>query len=232
MRRASNNLAVLLLLCCLVGGVAFLCFSMGAVNLATMVDQKESTDPVKLTGARDSLAQNLKTQEDELYQLQERAEKTAKQIKDKQQQLAQLSNAGKKDNSAQNDIEELKKEIEAAEAKLKELEKQKAEHEAESNSFNPWKDSRGTERLKNPLFVECRKYNIAIHPRKTIVDATELAENNPFANIGANHDAIIFLIRPDGFETFGQASSWAEKMNLPVGYEPIDADWKLAFSRK
>jgi len=236
MRRSSQGgLEVLLVLCCLVGVVAFLAFSMGMLNLATVVEHKESTNPSKLISASDSLARQVDRKTDELKKIKELIAELEKELKEKQKQWTAMSSVGQNtDDSAQRDIARWKKEIEAADERLRQLEilrNRLAAQKGDEDQFNPWKDFKGAEQLRNPLFVECKKYNITIYPQRTLVSTSELTENNPFSSLSHDHDAVIFLIRPDGYESFQQANSWSEKMNWKIGYEPVNAEWKLAFSR-
>lgn len=221
----------MLLLCCLVGVVAFLCFAMGVVNLSTMVDQDESYNPSKLAEDRDKLEREHKEKQEEIGKLKKQVEDLEKKIKEKEKELEQLAYLGKDQDSAQKGVEKLKKEIEAENEKLESLRKKIAEESVEINNFNPWKDFKGTELLKNPQFVECRKDHVMLFPQSEIVGISELSHSDPFTDISRDHDGVVFLIRPDGFDVFRQVKRKAEQANLKIGYEPIDADWKLDFSK-
>jgi hypothetical protein len=52
---SDQSVEVLLLLCCLVGAVAFVCFAMGAVNLAAAIEKDTDLNPEQLARERDSL---------------------------------------------------------------------------------------------------------------------------------------------------------------------------------
>lgn len=232
MRRSQGSLEVLLVLCCLVGAVAFLAFSMGVLNLATAVEHQESTNPSRLINTSDSLARQVDRKTAELGKIKELIAALEKALEEKRKQWTAMSRIGPTDDLAQRTMARLKKEIQAADERLQQLEKLRerlAAQKGEEDQFNPWKDFKGAELLRNPLFVECKKYSIIIYPQKTLVSTSELADNNPFAGLSQNYDAVIFLIRPDGYETFQQANSWSEKMNWKIGYEPVNAEWKLSF---
>jgi|GEM_PF-2068076 len=232
MRKSQGSLEVLLVLCCLVGAVAFLAFSMGVLNLATAVERQESTNPSRLINASDSLGRQVDRKAVELGKLQELIAALEKELEEKRKQWTAISRFGPTDDLAPRDVARLQKEIQAADERLQQLEKLQdrlAAQKGEEDQFNPWKDFKGAELLRNPLFVECKKYNIIIYPQKNLVSTSELAENNPFASLSQNYDAVIFLIRPDGYETFQQANSWTEKLDWKIGYEPVNAEWKLSF---
>ena len=43
---------------------------------------------------------------------------------------------------------------------------------------------------------------------------------------------LIIAVRPDGFEDFRNLRDRIETLNISVGYQPIDKDWEIKFSKK
>jgi len=306
-----GSIEILLLLCCLVGVVAFLCFALGVLNVGTALEQEELLNLPELTKERDDLEKELNQKEETLRRLKEKAEKLEKKIREKEQELAQMEGVdnerkrkereeelrklkeqaeklekkirekeqelaglrqpdneidrkkkeeelkslkseleelekkirekeqelaklgypGSVDDSLEKDIERLKKEIEAARKRMEDLRNRIAQKTADANTFNPWKDFKGTVFLRNPMFVECKKDVLILHPQERILPISELSRSNPFSSIGYDYDGIVFLVRPDGFDTFRQSFELAKKTNLKIAYEPVDSNWKLDFSK-
>ncbi len=65
---------ILLLLCCLVGAVAFVCFAMGAVTLGTAIDADEQYDLDALTDEHDSLRSEVEARMQLLSELRKELE--------------------------------------------------------------------------------------------------------------------------------------------------------------
>lgn len=78
--------------------------------------------------------------------------------------------------------------------------------------------------LREPVFVECRRRGLVLHPegtgvpRETIPNSTvllaDLAEDS-------TERYLILLVRPGGLESFRLAESMANELELDVGYDPI-----------
>ena len=162
-----------------------------------------------------------------LSKLGEELSKLEKKIKEKEAELAKIAPAF--DDSFEREIAKLKKAIEEAERRKKELEKELLSRERKPGVFNPSKDMPGSLSLKNPLFVECKENFIELHPEKRVVGIPELNKENPFLHLSNKYDGIVFLIRPNGFKSYEASFTLAEKTKLPLCYEPVDAHWVLEF---
>lgn len=163
-----------------------------------------------------------------LGKLEEEFSKLERRIKEKEAELAKIAPAI--DDSFEKEIAKLKKAIEEAEKRKKELEKELVSKERKQNVFNPTKDMPpGSLSLKNPLYVECKENFIELHPEKRVLGIPELNKGNPFLHLSDKYDGIVFLIRPSGFKSYRASFTLAEKTNLPLCYEPVDAHWVLEF---
>jgi len=85
-------------------------------------------------------------------------------------------------------------------------------------------------RLGNSVWVECTRAGIVLLPKGDRVELTELQKGSErFLTAVANH-RVQFLVRPDGFESFQVARTAAEQRGATsLGYEPIDASWRVKF---
>jgi hypothetical protein len=162
-----------------------------------------------------------------LSQLEEELNKLERSIKEKETELAKIAPAY--DDSFEKEIAKLKKAIEEAEKRKKELKKKLLSSERRPGVFNPSKDMLGDLPLKNPLYVECKENFIELHPEKKVIGIPELNKENPFLHLSNKYDGIVFLIRPSGFKSYEASFTSAEKTKLPICYEPVDAHWVLEF---
>ena len=113
-----------------------------------------------------------------LSKLEEEINKLGKKIKEKEAELAKIPSSI--DDSFEKEIEKLRKAIEEAEKKKRELEKDLAKREKKPGEFNLPKDIEGSLSLKNPLFVECKENFIQLYPEKRILGISDLNKENPF----------------------------------------------------
>ncbi len=300
----NSNLEILLVLCCMVGVITFLSFSMGILTISANMEHDRIPDHSSLIKQKDALLTERKQKESEIERLLKMISEFKKEMEEKENKLESMKPSGDEGKSTRQEelaklkkqleelvekiqekenelelvkqslvnideikkkdaeLELLKKELDELERKIKEkeselakmppsiddaLEKEveklrKAIKEAEEKKktlddklrktsdkdvFNPWKDFPGTLYLQNPLFVECKENLIVLYPDEKILTVSELDKKNPFFDAKQKHDSIVFLVRPNGFDTFEKSISKAKETKLSIAYEPIDFDWKL-----
>ncbi|MFQ5728848.1 MAG: hypothetical protein ACE5GN_00615 [Waddliaceae bacterium] len=90
--------------------------------------------------------------------------------------------------------------------------------------------------LQKAVFIECEEKWIRIMPEgKHLESGPSKASREEFLQIAKTTGYVVFLIRPDGYASFENYREVVENYNkeaaspLEFGYEPIDADWKLAY---
>jgi len=86
------------------------------------------------------------------------------------------------------------------------------------------------------MFVECMADGVFLQPRQERLPVRPAAvERGVFTAFIEETDYVVFLIRPDGFESFWQYYRLARSRNaspstaIDVGYEPVNADWHLLY---
>ncbi len=87
----------------------------------------------------------------------------------------------------------------------------------------------GTGNFKNPLFVECVKGGVIFYPGNQMVSNDKLGQSGLFKKMTSKHDAIVMLVRPDGFESYRKSYWKVISTKKKVSYEPIDAETSLEF---
>jgi hypothetical protein len=90
-----------------------------------------------------------------------------------------------------------------------------------------------------PFFVECAEDGIRVHrpgsDRSVLLRIDDLAEAARFQAAlrrvrGTRGGAVIFLIRPDGIDTYNRALKEVEKLTIRHGKLPLPGDGELDFS--
>ena len=91
-------------------------------------------------------------------------------------------------------------------------------------------------RIRSAVFAECSGDGIRIQPQGTrFSKSVNVAEQRLFLSIVGTTSYVVFLIRPDGFESFFryrnlvQSESRRTGRYIDVGYEPVDQDWVLIY---
>lgn len=92
----------------------------------------------------------------------------------------------------------------------------------------------GQNQNKQPRYIECRGDGIILHPSQEFVGISQINNyDSPLQvllqDVKANRDRqyLILAIRPDGIEVFEQVRAIIERQGIDIGYEPIDAGWRL-----
>jgi len=112
--------------------------------------------------------------------------------------------------------EALNKELEKKRQARRGLEKQKDELKIRTI----WA---GGSQFKNPLFVECKKDCYVLYPNKEVISVSDFDKKNTLKERSANHDIVVLLVRPDGFETFKKAYEKVRSIpSIEHSYEPVE----------
>jgi len=81
---------------------------------------------------------------------------------------------------------------------------------------------------KSPRFVECTKQGLVLLPQRIEAALEELDQDDgvwrtELDKIAENTESryIVFLIRPDGLESFKKASTLAKQKGVETGYDPV-----------
>jgi len=232
MARDEDNLAVLLLLCCLVGVVMFLCFSLAAVNLmAAMEDRQEETPSLpSLVEQRQQIIEQRGRARHGQQQRQEEVAYIRGRIAETERKLASLHQAAPTDQTQE--IARLRQEIAALEAKKSAFSQELGQKKANLNKFNPWRDLSGSIQFQKPLFIECKAKHVIVHPSRQAFTTVEVNKKDFLPHLTSGCDGIVILVRPNGFSTFDAVFQQARKTGLKLAYEPVDAAWQLDFIRE
>ncbi|MBX9678730.1 MAG: hypothetical protein K2X38_08185 [Gemmataceae bacterium] len=110
-------------------------------------------------------------------------------------------------------------------------------------SLVPFKGKRGEKRP--PIYVECVRGGLAVHPRKTIMPVSDEfdvarfrreveARSSALVKEKKNASAldkphVLFLVRPDGIASYHAAQSALSGFQIDFGYELVDAHWVFDF---
>ena len=90
-----------------------------------------------------------------------------------------------------------------------------------------------------PVYVDCQAKKVVILPDNLETPYNELEREDQgsnffylLSNLDRNKEYLIFSVRPTGIETFKKARAIAEKMDISLGFEPVDAEWKIRMDKK
>ena len=92
----------------------------------------------------------------------------------------------------------------------------------------------GVNKSKNPRYIECRSNGVVLYPGEEFVPQDKLNEPNSaiaklIAQVQKNRDReyLIVAVRANGIDTFQLVRNLVERAEIDIGYEPIDANWRL-----
>ena len=95
-------------------------------------------------------------------------------------------------------------------------------------------DSRGANKTKTPLYIECRKDGFILHPKKEFAPRADFYDKKSsfgkmIANLKANKDKeyLIVILRPDGLEMFNKLRNLVKEEGIDIGYEPLEFGLEL-----
>jgi predicted RNA binding protein with dsRBD fold (UPF0201 family) len=192
----------------------------------------------------------LRVREEQLRRLRQQLEEALRRQQELNTLLAQLererqdlaAKIGAQDQAAASDRskvisqEQLRARLEAQirelERQKKELEQKIAELEEElkrrlSGVVDPADLFSANASGRNPQWIECVQDGVVLLPQRQKV-ATEAVKKKDRALVQAlRRGFTVFLIRPQGFESFRAARAVAEELGIEIGFEPYDAAWKL-----
>ncbi|MCI0379850.1 MAG: hypothetical protein L0215_19895 [Gemmataceae bacterium] len=164
---------------------------------------------------------------------------------------SRLAQADRQSAKAQEDLARLAQELDLLEKTLRNLKAQK-HSEKEVYSLVPYRGKRGDDR--KPIYVECTLEGVIFHPNRQVHSALGFdvaafrkevqnrgaklvrekrsmdGSDLPPASADPRNPYVLFLVRPEGIESYYQATSALRGFDLDFGYEFIDAAWMLDFS--
>jgi len=85
----------------------------------------------------------------------------------------------------------------------------------------------GTNKGITPQYIECNKNGIIFKPQEIEIPVSDI--KNLFVRHIGGYDSVVFLVRPQGFESFIEAREIVEKKGIKAGHEPVDANWQLKY---
>jgi len=99
------------------------------------------------------------------------------------------------------------------------------------------KSDKAEKHSKKPIFVECTQDRLLIYPQLYETPLSLVEDKNShfmrlLYSIDRNKMYIIFAVRPDGVEIFKKARSLVEKMDIGVGFEPVDKYWEIKLDKE
>ena len=90
-------------------------------------------------------------------------------------------------------------------------------------------DSKGANKDKIPLYIECREDGFVLHPSKEFAPRADLYdEKSPLRKLVAKlktqkeEKYLIVILRPDGLEMFNKIRELVTKEEIDIGYEPLE----------
>ena len=96
------------------------------------------------------------------------------------------------------------------------------------------RDDGGRNITLQPHYVEVRGDGVLLHPGLEFVpadavDRGDTALRRLLRRVQAHKDTeyVIVAVRPDGFTLFDEVRNQVEGRGIQIGYEPVDAEWKL-----
>lgn len=97
---------------------------------------------------------------------------------------------------------------------------------------------------KTPIFVECRKKGLLIHPDDPLTGKPVEVSRAELDDIGSpwhtlrtrleldDSHYLMLLVRPDGVGTFNAARESVSAGSIDIGYEPLFGDGDIRFRQK
>jgi hypothetical protein len=91
---------------------------------------------------------------------------------------------------------------------------------------------------KTPVYVECRQEGLLVHPEGIQIPADGLERaDGPWASRvaeiagDAGRQYVVFLVRPNGIDTFWKARAAVRDEKIDVGYDPVYAGGRIEFQQ-
>ena len=97
----------------------------------------------------------------------------------------------------------------------------------------------GTQHAGPAIFAECGADGVTIQPAKRLLKKDMgIADQRAFLSVVRKTRYVVFLIRPDGFESFRRYRSLVASKNrllsnpIDIGFEPVNGDWVLTYPKQ
>ncbi len=162
-----------------------------------------------------------------------------------------IARSKKLNDGTNQEVEKLAHELATQERTLQEAKALKLQKQ-ETYSLVPYRGKRGEGR--RPVYVECTANALVFHPEGQRLEGRDFStarfradvERRGVALVRAQHDPerpnrppappptspyVLFLVRPDGLESYYSATGALRGFDLDFGYEFVDADWVFAFAQ-
>ncbi|MDQ6707720.1 MAG: hypothetical protein M3Z85_17300 [Acidobacteriota bacterium] len=170
-----------------------------------------------LQRARATLADLQKQLQEQLRQANERTRNMSRQ--------AELDRA-RAEAEAQARLIESQKQLAALDKRAEELRQEIIDRKT---LFDPQRIFGGPKAGGTAQWVECAKDSIVLIPQAERISLDKLKKGSSFDK-AVTGKYVVFLVRPNGFETFNVARAAAEENGAErLGYEPIDAAWQVKY---
>lgn len=157
----------------------------------------------------------------------------------------------KLDDASKQEVEKLTRELASLERTLQEAKALRLRKQ-ETYSLVPYRGTRGEGR--RPVYIECTADGLVFQPEGKRLDGRDFSTGAFRAEVGrrgialvrepydperpsrppappATTPYVLFLVRPNGLESYYDATSALRGFELDFGYEFVDADWVFDFSK-
>lgn len=205
--RQRGGIELLLLLCCLVGVVIFLCFTLAIASAL------ENHPVFSAESANDSYTQLTKRATD-------LSEKN-RQLVETLSKLEAAEAAIKIDTSLTSVKAALEHEVAELESALR-----KASKKPDSNTILV---NGGAISLQGAMVIECKSEEVVIYPGKIRIPLESIESSDLFVKHSQRFESIVLLVRPKGFASYFKSYGKVQSLNKRFSYEPIDKNTNLAF---
>ena len=162
-----------------------------------------------------------------------------------------IARSSKLNDAANQDVEKLARELATLERALREAKALKLQKQ-ETYSLVPYRGKLGEGR--RPVYVECTNDALVFHPEEQRMEGRDFStatfraevERRGIALVRTPHDPeqphrppappptsayVLFLVRPDGLESYYRHTAALRGFDFDFGYEFVDADWVLDFTQ-
>lgn len=120
-------------------------------------------------------------------------------------------------------ITELDHSIDQTQAELEKIKKTVADRSSIQHKQKLASLWNGNGRFKHPLVVECIKDGVKLHPTKRFIASNKIRSFAFKASTG-KYDAIVLLVRPNGYDSFNRSYFRITELSKIISYEPIGND--------
>jgi len=203
------------------------------------------------------LGQDVRKEQETLTDLEQRLLEQRMRLDVKSQLLAQMrqgiARSRALDAASQLEVEKLARDLAQLERALTDVKMLKTQ-EQETYSLVPYRGK--LHEGRRPVYVECAAGGIIFHPERRHMDngdfdiqlfrneverrGVELVRekrdadrpNRPLPPKVSVNPYVLFLVRPDGLESYYNATMALRGFDIDYGYEFVDAQWALDFSQE